>query len=106
MCPGCRAPLARCSCGRQGAQAAGDARAQAKVRVSRETKGHGGKAVTRVVGLPLDAIGLARLAGSLKSACGCGGSVQDGAVEIQGDQVERVIAWLQTDGWTVKRAGG
>lgn len=76
------------------------------VRVSRETKGRRGKAVTVVRGAPLDATGLDDLARELKQLCGTGGTVKDGAVEIQGDQRERVAAALEQRGWRVKRAGG
>ena len=50
MCPDCRQPVAQCVC-KQAARAvpAGDG----IVRVQRETKGRGGKAVTLVHGLPL-----------------------------------------------------
>lgn len=76
------------------------------VRVSRETKGRGGKAVTLVRGVPLDADALAALGKRLRMACGSGGTVKDGVLEVQGDHVERVIGLLQQDGCKVKRAGG
>ena len=103
MCPACRRPVADCSC-RSAAQAApaGDG----VVRVQRETKGRGGKAVTVVRGAPVDAAGLVRLGQELKGACGSGGTVKDGTVEVQGDHVEKVMALLQQRGWKVRRAGG
>jgi translation initiation factor 1 len=76
------------------------------VRVSRETKGRGGKAVTVVKGLQLDEDALAKLGQQLKAACGSGGTVKDGVVEVQGDHCERVIGLLKDRGYTVKRAGG
>lgn len=76
------------------------------VRVSRETKGRGGKAVTVVKGLLLDAAGLAELGKQLKTACGSGGTVKDGVIEVQGDHCDRVVQLLKTQGHTVKRAGG
>lgn len=103
MCPACRRPVAQCTC-RQAAPPA--APADGFVRVQRETKGRGGKAVTVVRGVPLDADGLARLAQQLKAACGSGGTVKDGAIEVQGDHVEKVMAWLQQHGHKVKRSGG
>jgi len=101
MCPGCRQPVAACTCG-QPAVPAGDG----TVRVSRETKGRGGKAVTLVRGLALDAAALAALAKQLKAACGSGGTVKDGVIEVQGDHVDKVIAALRQGGHAVKRAGG
>lgn len=101
MCPDCRQPVARCVC-RQAVVPQGDG----IVRVSRETKGRGGKAVTLVKGVALDAPALAVLGKQLKAACGTGGTVKDGVIEIQGDHVEKVMAALQSQGHTVKRAGG
>ena len=103
MCPGCRRAIADCICARAApALPSGDG----IVRVSRETKGRAGKGVTLVKGLGLDAAALARLAQQLKAACGSGGSVKEGVIEVQGDHCTRVIELLQTQGWTVKRAGG
>ncbi|MBN8493077.1 MAG: translation initiation factor Sui1 [Burkholderiales bacterium] len=102
MCPQCRQPTATCVCGRAPARPAGDG----IVRVSRETKGRGGKAVTLVRGLPLDDAALAALGKRLRSACGAGGTQKDGVIEVQGDHVDRLMALLQAEGWRVKRAGG
>ncbi len=104
MCPGCRQPVAQCACAaaRAAAVPAGDG----VVRVSRETKGRGGKAVTLVKGVALPAAGLAQLGKQLKAACGTGGTVKDGVIEVQGDHVERVMQALQAQGHTVKRTGG
>jgi translation initiation factor 1 len=77
------------------------------VRVSRQSKGRGGKTVTLVRGLPLDADALAALGKRLRSACGSGGTAKDGVIEVQGDHAERVIEWLKAEGIAnVKRAGG
>ena len=102
MCPACRQPLATCVCGKAPAPAAGDG----IVRVSRETQGRSGKAVTLVRGLPLDALALAALGKKLRSACGAGGTVKDGVLEIQGEHRDRVVLLLTQDGWKVKRVGG
>ena len=102
MCPHCRQPIAACLCKSAAPVPAGDG----IVRVSRETKGRGGKAVTVVRGLGLDAAALTDLAKRLKAACGSGGTAKDGVVEVQGDHCERVIEALKKEGWTVKRAGG
>jgi translation initiation factor 1 len=102
MCPRCRQPLAACLCASPGAAPAGDGVA----RVSRESKGRGGKTVTLVRGLALDANALASLGKRLRTACGSGGTVKDGVLEIQGDHAERVMALLKAEGFVVKRAGG
>lgn len=103
MCPGCRQPVAQCVCRRT---AAASPPGDGIVRVSRETKGRGGKAVTLVRGLAPDAAALDRLAKQLKAACGSGGTVKDGVVEVQGDHVQKVMALLAAEGHKVKRAGG
>lgn len=101
LCPGCGFGVAACVC-KQKTGPLGDG----NVKVRRETGGRGGKTVTAVRGLPLDEAALQQLAKQLKAACGTGGTCKDGVVEIQGDQVERVMAWLTSKGYTPKRAGG
>ncbi|MFL6692214.1 MAG: translation initiation factor Sui1 [Ramlibacter sp.] len=103
MCPGCRKPIAQCACS---TSAAPPASTDGIVRISRETKGRGGKAVTCVRGLALDAAALEKLAKQLKAVCGSGGTVKDGVVELQGDHAEKVLALLQGQGHKTKRAGG
>jgi translation initiation factor 1 len=76
------------------------------VRVSREKQGRGGKTVTVVRGLMLDAVALTATGKQLRAACGAGGSTKDGVIEVQGDHVERVVSWLTQAGHQVKRAGG
>ena len=102
MCPACRQPVAQCTCKSAQAVPTGDG----IVRVSRETKGRGGKAVTVVKGVLLAEAELAQLGKQLKAACGTGGTVKDGVIEVQGDHVERVMEALKKLGHTVKRAGG
>ncbi len=75
------------------------------VRVSHETKGRGGKSVTLVKGLALDALSLATTGKQLRAVCGSGGTVKDGMIEIQGDHREGVIAALTKLGHKVKSAG-
>jgi translation initiation factor 1 len=76
------------------------------VRISRETKGRGGKVVTVVRGLAIDFASLEKMARQLKAACGCGGPVKDGVVEVQGDHCDKLLALLAGKGFRVKRAGG
>ena len=102
MCPACRQPAMSCICSAARPKAASDG----IVRVSRETKGRAGKGVTLVKGLALDDAALVALGKQLKTACGSGGTVKDGMVEVQGDHCERVMALLQAQGHKVKRAGG
>ena len=103
MCPACRQPQSACQC-RAAARAApaGDGR----IRVAREKGGRGGKTVTMVRGLPLDVDALTALGKRLRTACGTGGTVKDGSIELQGDHVERVLAMLRGEGYDAKRTGG
>ena len=89
--PVCRQPLSACTC-RAGPQAvpAGDG----VVRVSRETKGRGGKPWTLVRGLRLDAVALAAAGKQLRTRLRLGRYIKDDVVEVQGDHVERVIELL------------
>ena len=109
VCPGCGQAQAQCACKANtnaNAHAAAIRLGDGVVRVSRETKGRGGKAVSVVKGLPLDADALAALGKKLKTACGSGGTVKDGVIEVQGDHCERLLALLKAEGFAVKRAGG
>jgi translation initiation factor 1 len=101
MCPECRQPVTGCTC-KANAASKGDG----VVRVSRQTKGRGGKSVTLVKGLALDAVALAALGKQLRTACGSGGTVKDGVIEIQGDHVKLVMEALVKQGHRPKRAGG
>lgn len=103
MCPECRNALADCTCETKAKSApAGDG----QVRVMLQTKGRGGKAVTLVKGLALDADALTALGKQLRSACGSGGTLKDGVLEVQGDHCDRIIAELESRGFKPKRAGG
>jgi translation initiation factor 1 len=103
MCPDCGEPVAQCRCKELKARLPAT---DGIVRVSHETKGRKGKGVTVVKGVALDAAALTALGKQLKTACGSGGTVKDGVIEIQGEHRETVIAALVKQGHTVKRAGG
>src|SRR3990172_12316645 len=87
LCPKCGWPADDCRCSK-----AAEEPVPAKLRcvLRLEKKGRGGKSVTVVADLPKNQTFLAALAAWLKRACGTGGTVADGAVEIQGDQRERL----------------
>jgi len=74
------------------------------VRIFRDRSGRNRKVVTVIRGLP--ARDLEAHASDLKRACGAGGTVKDGAVEIQGDHRDRIAARLRGLGYTAKLAGG
>lgn len=76
------------------------------VRIQRQTSGRKGKGVSIITGLDLDDRALVALASELKRRSGCGGSVKDGVIEIQGDNREQLKQMLEQKGYTVKLAGG
>jgi|SRR5262245_10962303 len=100
ICPGCGWPERDCKCSRTAATESVPTRVVAKMRV--EKKGRGGKTVTVVYDLPNNAEFLKELSQELKRACGSGGTVAEGAVELQGDQRERVRDVLIKKGYVVK----
>ena len=103
LCPGCRRPADQCACG---AGATRKPAAGTPIRVARSTAGRGGKAVSVITGLPLDEPALEALAKLLKQACGTGGTVKDGNIEIQGDQRTQVASILTEAGFRPVLAGG
>ena len=104
LCPQCHRAVSECVCGKDRPASAGSS--DGVVRLHRETKGRGGKAVTLVKGLPLAPAELKALAKKLKQQCGVGGALKDDIIEIQGDQREILKTSLEKMGYTVKIAGG
>jgi translation initiation factor 1 len=102
MCPACRQPVRSCRCSAVSSRPPSDG----IVRVAIQTKGRAGKGVTLVQGLALDDAALAAMGKQLKTACGSGGTVKDGVIEVQGDHRDRIVELLKTQGLVVKRAGG
>ena len=65
-----------------------------------------GRLVTVVTGLPGTLAQVATLASELKAACGAGGTVKDGALELQGDHRNTVETALAARRLKSKRSGG
>ncbi|CAI8845752.1 stress response translation initiation inhibitor YciH [Kosakonia quasisacchari] len=76
------------------------------VRIQRQTSGRKGKGVCLITGIDEDDEALTKLAAELKKKCGCGGSVKDGVIEIQGDKRDLLKSLLEAKGMKVKLAGG
>ncbi len=74
-----------------------------RVVLRRERAHRGGKTVVVIddfaTHLPLSVI--AAVAKRVRAACGCGGTVKDRRVEIQGDQPDKVRAALEAEGFQV-----
>ena len=79
-----------------------------RLEIRRETRGRGGKTVTVISGFPPSFPEWKRrqLLKSLQDACATGGSVQTGAIEIQGDHRETVLPLLSDAGYRPVPAGG
>ena len=82
-------------------------KSRGRVEIRRQKAGRGGKTVTVVsafvgIGLPEKE----QLAQRLRKACGTGGTVKEGRIEIQGDQRETVARILADAGFRPVFAGG
>lgn len=78
-----------------------------RVDILRQTAHRGGKTVTVVknfvgIGLPEKE----KLAKQMQKACGCGGTVKEGCIEIQGDKRNEVARILTEAGFRPVFAGG
>ena len=69
-----------------------------KLVVRRERKGRGGKTATVVEGIRVSPSALERIAREMRRALGCGASVEEGRLVVQGDLAARVERWLLEHG--------
>ena len=76
------------------------------VRIQKQTSGRKGVGVSVITGLDLSDEELKKLAAELKKRCGCGGSVKNGIIEIQGEKRDLLKQLLEQKGFTVKLSGG
>lgn len=78
-----------------------------RVDIRRATAGRGGKTVTVVEGFV--GIGLPEkesLVKMMQKICGCGGTIKEGRIEIQGDKRKEVARVLEAAGFRPVFAGG
>jgi translation initiation factor 1 len=73
---------------------------QQMLKVRLDTKHRAGKLVTLIEGFKGKEEDLKELEKKLKSHCGTGGTSKDGEIIIQGDQREKVMQWLNRNGFT------
>jgi translation initiation factor 1 len=101
------APAVRPGVAPRGAAPIAPKKNRGRVDIIRQTAHRGGKTVTVVSGFT--GIGLAEketLAKEMQKACGAGGTVKEGRIEIQGDQRETVARILTNAGFLPMLAGG
>jgi translation initiation factor 1 len=77
--------------------------AQQKLKIKLDTRQRAGKAVTLVEGFAGKDEDLQDLGKKLKAYCGTGGSAKDGEIIVQGDQRDKVLQWLQNNGYKQSR---
>lgn len=72
---------------------------QQKLMIRLETKQRGGKKATLIKGFVGKMEDMETLSKKIKNHCGTGGSITEGEILIQGDQVQKVKAYLQSLGY-------
>ena len=79
---------------------------QQTIYLHRDSKNRGGKGVTLLKGFVLTEADMGSLAKTLKQACGSGGTIKDGIIEIQGEHRDKIAKILRELGYKTKLAGG
>jgi translation initiation factor 1 len=101
-CERCGQPESECACPPTIAEPVRVAPGSRTARLRLEKRPRG-KVVTTVNGLDPEGNDLAGLAARLKADCGTGGTVKEGAIELQGDHLATAEAALRAIGYRVRR---
>lgn len=105
-CSRCGKPEGECRCNEQRRMGAPSTPRDGFVRLALDRKQRRGKSVTVITNIPGDLAQLTALAQEFRKLCGTGGSLKDGAIELQGDHRDKVEARLAALGYKIKRVGG
>lgn len=77
-----------------------------QMKVLLDRKNRGGKTATLITGYIGSEASIKELGKELKNKCGCGGTVKEGEILIQGDVRDKVIFLLEGMGYKAKKSGG
>ena len=76
------------------------------LRVQATRAGRKGKTVTIITGFQSKPETLQAILKLLKGQCGCGGTVKDNEIEIQGEHKQKILEILKKQGYKAKISGG
>ncbi len=76
------------------------------LRVQATRAGRKGKTVTIITGFQNKPETLQALLKQLKAQCGCGGTVKENEIEIQGEHKQKILEILKKQGYKAKISGG
>jgi translation initiation factor 1 len=79
---------------------------QQKLKILLDKKRRAGKIVTLIEGFVGTTTDREDLGKKLKTFCGTGGSVKDGEIIVQGDNRDKVMQWLQKNGYINTKKSG
>ena len=76
---------------------------QQKLKILLDKKQRAGKKITLIEGFTGSQADAEELGKKIKSFCGTGGAVKDGVIIIQGDNKDKVLQWLQKNGYSLSK---